>query len=57
VPAASAISVLLSPGRAAALSASKPVSATVVSDVSGLVSIVPVLDYKNLGGELRVLVR
>jgi hypothetical protein len=57
VPAASAISVLLSPGRAAALSSSKPVSASVVSDVDGLVSIVPVLDYKNLGGELKVLVR
>jgi hypothetical protein len=57
VPAASAISVLLSPGRAAALSSSQPVSASVVSDVDGLVSIVPVLDYKNLGGELKVLVR
>jgi len=57
VPAASAVSVLLSPGRATALSSSQPVAATVVSDVNGLVSIVPVLDYKNLGGELKILVR
>ena len=57
VPPASAVAALLSPGQAAALRSSMPVSATMVVDVDGLVSIVPVLDYKNLGGQLKVLVR
>jgi hypothetical protein len=34
-----------------------PVSATVVIDVDGFISVVPVIDYKNLGGKLEVLVR
>ena len=57
VAAASSASVLLSPGRATTLSATEAVSANVVVDVDGLISIVPVLDYKNLGGQLKVLVR
>lgn len=57
VPPASAVSALLSPGLASALSSSVPVSATEVIDVDGLLSLVPVIDYKNLGGQLKVLVR
>ena len=57
VPAASSISLVVTPGQSTAIKSTVAVSATVVIDFGGLVSVVPVLDYKNLGGELKVLVR
>lgn len=57
VPAASSVSVVVTAGRSTAISSNVPVSATEVIDVGGLVAVVPVVDYKNLGGQLNVLVR
>jgi hypothetical protein len=54
---ASSVSLVVSPGRANSLKSDVPVSATVVIDVDGFISVVPVIDYKNLGGKLEVLVR
>ncbi len=57
VPAASSVSVVAPAGRSATISSTVPVAATEVIDVGGLVAVIPVLDYKNLGGQLSILVR
>ncbi len=57
VPAASSVSVVAPAGRASSISSTVPISASEVIDVGGLVAVIPVLDYKNLGGQLKVLVR
>jgi hypothetical protein len=55
-PAAS-VSLVATAGQSTAMKSSVPVAASQVIDVGGLVSVLPVLDYKNLGGVLKVLVR
>jgi hypothetical protein len=52
-----AITVSVAAGASSQIYSSVPVSASLVIDVGGLISVVPVIDYKNLGGQLSVLVR
>ncbi len=57
IPPSTAITVSVPAGAGSQISSNVPVSASLVIDVGGLISVVPVIDYKNLGGQLSVLVR
>jgi len=57
VPPATAVTLTAPAGTGSIIYANVPVSASLVIDVGGLISVVPVIDYKNLGGQLSVLVR
>jgi Family of unknown function (DUF5719) len=53
---ASSVSIVVTAGRSTSISSTAPVSASEVIDLEGLVSVVPVIDYRNLGGSLEVVV-
>lgn len=53
----SALTITVAPGASQLISADGVVSASTVIDVAGNVSVLPVIDYRNLGGSLKILVR
>jgi Family of unknown function (DUF5719) len=58
VPAAGQLTLKFAPGSKLQLSTGKsPFFATMIVDVDGSVSAIPVLDYKNPGGQVAVMVR
>jgi hypothetical protein len=58
VPAAGQLTLKFAPGSKLQLSTGKsPLFATMIVDVDGSVSAIPVLDYKNPGGQVAVMVR
>ena len=57
VAAQSSISIVFTPGTSWSISSDQQVAASAVIDFAGAFSVVPVIDYKNLGGKLAITVR
>jgi hypothetical protein len=57
IPAASNVEVILSAGTPYQLTSTVPVAASTVIDISSSIAVVPVLDYRSVAGQLRVIVR
>jgi hypothetical protein len=57
IPAESNLVVFLAPSTSYRLSSTVPLSASAVIDVAWSIAVVPVLDYRSVTGQLKVVVR
>jgi hypothetical protein len=57
VPANSSVSLTLPAGSSGLLTSDLPVAASLVIDIDSNIAVLPLLEYRNLGGSLKILVR
>jgi len=57
VPKFSSVVFTADPGSVISLSSQLPVAATLIADFNSQIAAIPLLDYRNVGGSLSVLVR
>jgi hypothetical protein len=57
VAAQSSTSTVMTSGISWSISSDQPVAVSTVIDFSGAFSVVPVIDFSNLGGQLNIWVR
>ena len=57
VPGQSSISTVMTSGVSWSITSDQPVAVSTVIDFSGAFSVVPVIDFSNLGGQLNIWVR
>jgi hypothetical protein len=57
VPRLSSSTVAVAPGALISVDSESPVATTLISDFDWLLAVIGLVDYKNVGGSLSVLVR